>query len=72
MLLFSGLTKPNINKLIKNSKFVNCIKDSIVQSEGTPVDRVYIIRSGEFQVTQTFYDTSAGDSGANMTGLEYR
>jgi hypothetical protein len=43
VLLFGGLGKNNIKKLIKSSRVVHCIKDSVVQEEGRPVDRVYIV-----------------------------
>lgn len=68
IVLFRGFTNPMKSKLIRNSKFVRVIKDSIVQEEGNPVDRVYIIRSGDFQVTQMLMEAPSTQVGKSMTG----
>lgn len=43
-----------------------------MQEEGRPVDKVFIIQKGEFQVTQTLMDTRSGNENKTMNAQEYR
>jgi CRP-like cAMP-binding protein len=50
---FSALTKTSIGKLTYQFKELNLIKNQILYREGDKVDFVYIIKSGQFEVTKT-------------------
>lgn len=57
---FSALTKTSIGKLTYQFKELNLIKNQHLYREGERADSIYIIKSGQFEVTKTITEQSTG------------